>query len=597
MMGTKFGIEKFDGKNDFALWQVRIKALLEQQGLAAALEELPATTIVAYDNVIKRKVYSALILCLGDLEDIDTIISDENHALLLLTSLPSSYDNFVDTLLYGRDTLKLEDVLATLNSKELQKMTKVKGDDGEGLYNHKKSQGFVKNKVQVSDPIAIEYDSADVMMVMSVKELLDLIMDSEGSHHMTYKRDYLFDFEEYYGGNVLLGDGRECRVRRTGKVREQMRDGSSSVLDNVKYVLELRQNLISLGTLEKEGFTVKMQSGKIKVIKGSLVVLSRTRSANNVYTLDDQAVTMKSLKGRKQLGEYQTRWKIKTGIQQQNGLVEEMNMTLLAKLHCFLIQSGLSKVFGQRIQPGNKLCRLDDVTSKGVECEVEPQEDHAFEVEPQGNVDHVVDSNEAAFVVAVVKTIYAHESLTFNDTVTLEVISKWKARLKEDMDARSHVYVLSDGCRKSSDDSKGYYWVYTPGNVIGMEIFKDQSGNTLRAVGSQVYQGVCPRPNISSAYVGMLDGYDRRLHTDVQVFVDFDYAMGRSITIMGRSITGYGLMIQGCARSWEAMMPHIMALSATKARSVAGIATSALLKVVPSPRFHHRSKLLRIDID
>ena len=47
-----------------------------------------------------------------------------------------------------------------------------------------------------------------------------------------------------------------------------MTNGSSFVLDNVRYVLELRRNLISLGTLEKEGFTVKMQSRKITVIKG-----------------------------------------------------------------------------------------------------------------------------------------------------------------------------------------------------------------------------------------------------------------------------------------------------------------------------------------
>ena len=66
MTRTKFDIEKFDGKNDFALWQVRMKALLEQQGLATALEELPAATIAAYDNVIQKKAYSTLILCLGD---------------------------------------------------------------------------------------------------------------------------------------------------------------------------------------------------------------------------------------------------------------------------------------------------------------------------------------------------------------------------------------------------------------------------------------------------------------------------------------------------------------------------------------------------
>nr|GEY52171.1 hypothetical protein [Tanacetum cinerariifolium] len=33
------------------------------------------------------------------------------------------------------------------------------------------------------------------------------------------------------------------------------------------------------------------------------------------------------------------------------------------------------------------------------------------------------DSNEAAFVVAAVKKIYAHESLTFSDTVACEVMS------------------------------------------------------------------------------------------------------------------------------------------------------------------------------
>ncbi|GKE12866.1 hypothetical protein Tco_1416417 [Tanacetum coccineum] len=54
-----------------------------------------------------------------DLAAIDTAILDKDQALLLLTSLPSSYGNFVETLLYGRETLKLEDVLASLNSREL----------------------------------------------------------------------------------------------------------------------------------------------------------------------------------------------------------------------------------------------------------------------------------------------------------------------------------------------------------------------------------------------------------------------------------------------------------------------------------------------
>ncbi|GKF30459.1 hypothetical protein Tco_0100257, partial [Tanacetum coccineum] len=104
------------------------------------------------------------------------------------------------------------------------------------------------------------YDNADVMMAMSVEELLDWIMNSGSSYYITYWRDYLVDFKEYDGGNILLGDGRECRARGMGKVQVQMKDGSSFMLDNVKYVPELRRNLISLGTLEKR----VLQSGKIK---------------------------------------------------------------------------------------------------------------------------------------------------------------------------------------------------------------------------------------------------------------------------------------------------------------------------------------------
>ncbi|GKC27263.1 hypothetical protein Tco_1034557 [Tanacetum coccineum] len=432
MTGTKFDIEKFDGKNDFALWQSQSEHIDEFHKLV------------------------------GDLAAIDAAISDKDQALLLLTSLPSSYDNFVETLLYGRDTMKLEDVVATLNSRELQKMTEAKGDGGEGLYvrgrsgqnrygagyNHKKSQGFVRNEDQVSGSGADGYDNADVMMAMSVEELLDWIMDSGSSYYITYRRDYLVDFKEYDGGNILLGDGRECRVRGTGKVQVQMRDGSSFVLDNVRYVPELRQNLISLGTLEKEGFTVKMQSGKIKVIKGSLVVLSGTRRANCVYTLDGQAVTKKTLKGRKQLGEKG----ISDWVEDQDG---NMGFNESEEYKKTFIGSGVGTGSMQVLQ--------------GDEFEVEPQDGHTFEVEPHGNVDHVVgsqeyreDSNEAAFAVAAVEKIYAHESLTFNNTVACEVISKWKAGLKDDMDARSDVYVLSNGCKKCSDDSDGYYWESTP---------------------------------------------------------------------------------------------------------------------------------------
>nr|GEY19621.1 retrovirus-related Pol polyprotein from transposon TNT 1-94 [Tanacetum cinerariifolium] len=62
--------------------------------------------------------FNKLIL---DLANIDIDIEAEDQSLMLLTSLPLSYENFVKTLLYGRESLTTEDVLVTLNSKEMKK--------------------------------------------------------------------------------------------------------------------------------------------------------------------------------------------------------------------------------------------------------------------------------------------------------------------------------------------------------------------------------------------------------------------------------------------------------------------------------------------
>nr|GEX77528.1 zinc finger, CCHC-type [Tanacetum cinerariifolium] len=110
------------------------------------------------------------------------------------------------------------------------------------------------------------------------------------------------------------------------------------------------------------------------------------------------------------------------GIQQQNGLVDEINVTLFAKV------------------------------LREFEFEVEPLRDHTFEVEPRENV--------------------------------VQGIGLQEARLKEDMHVLSDVYVLSNGCRKSSDYTYDHYWEYAPakGNEFGLEIIRDQSGNILRVL-------------------------------------------------------------------------------------------------------------------
>ncbi|GJX63193.1 retrovirus-related pol polyprotein from transposon TNT 1-94 [Tanacetum coccineum] len=378
---AKFDVEKFDGSNDFGLWLVKMRCLLIQHGWEAALDPFPETmadaekTKALKTNVYK-KAHSALLLCLDNkvLREVNkedsaagvwlkletlymtkslanklylkkklfTFYMDSDQALMLLTSLPYSYDNFVETLLYERESLTLEDVLSSLNSREL-KRTDAK-DDGDGLYvrgrsdhrgnqrrgssrsklkgkgtyklkcyicyfedhlkkdypkrNKKKSTGFVKKNAGHGSGMHSEgYDNGDLLMAVSKERFLEWIMDSGGSFHMTHRRDFLFNFKEFNGGTVLLGNNRACAIMGIGKVRVQMKDGLSFVLENVRYIPELKRNLISLGTLDREGYTVKLQNGRVKVIKGSLMVLSGTMKGNCVYSLDGWAESGKASVG------------------------------------------------------------------------------------------------------------------------------------------------------------------------------------------------------------------------------------------------------------------------------------------------------------
>ncbi|GJY97378.1 retrovirus-related pol polyprotein from transposon TNT 1-94 [Tanacetum coccineum] len=340
---------------------------------------------------------------------------------MLLTSLPPSYDNFVETLLYERESLTLEDVLSSLNSRELKKRTDAK-DDGDGLYvrgrsDHQGNQGRGSSRSKSKEGRRGEgqgsgmhfegYDNGDLLMAVSEERFLEWIMDSGGSFHMTPRREFLFDFNEFNGGTVLHGDNRACAIMGIGKVRVQIKDGSSFMLENVRYIPELKINLISLGTLDREGYTVKLQNGRVKVIKGSLMVLSGTMKGNYVYSLDGWPESGEASVGIQEKGKYfagefglevsnnrgsyrlchadylwgafsvesmsgcryflsivddypRRVWvhflrhkneafskfkEWKQLVENQNGLAERMNRTLLNKVMCLLIQSGLLNSF------------------------------------------------------------------------------------------------------------------------------------------------------------------------------------------------------------------------------------------------------------
>lgn len=271
-------------------------------------------------------------LCL-DLENIDVKYEKKDKALVLPYSLPKSYENFVDILQHGRDKLSLEDVIGALNSKDLRikmdsksspanaltarsrnpkKDSKNKGKlrskskNGKGLIKcyYCQQEGHIKRHCPKRKKVYAEkeksdcgvnvwdadYDSADALTVSDNYDSQDWVLDSGYSFHMTPRKQWIQNFKEINGGKVLLGNDFECKVQGVGDVKLKMHDGTFRTLTVVRYVPELKRNLVSLRELDRCEYKYKGEGGVIKIHKGSLICMKAVLR-NGIYFL--QATTLK----------------------------------------------------------------------------------------------------------------------------------------------------------------------------------------------------------------------------------------------------------------------------------------------------------------
>lgn len=223
MATTKIDLEKFNGKNDFNMWKVKMDALWITQGLGEVIEPIikkegkKASSSKTPEQLaeIDKKAKNTIILSLCDfvikkvakektvadlwaklekiymtksfanrlyikkrmfalkmaerssldefnkvfdtLETIDEGLDDKGKALLLVSSLPQLYINFVDALMYGRQTLSLNEVKAALNTRGLQQksgsmeigevlIVKGKSNKNDGKKKQKSDQNKIKSQ-------------------------------------------------------------------------------------------------------------------------------------------------------------------------------------------------------------------------------------------------------------------------------------------------------------------------------------------------------------------------------------------------------------------------------------------------------------------
>ncbi|KAG6430584.1 hypothetical protein SASPL_108654 [Salvia splendens] len=188
-----------------------------------------------------------------DLRNVDVIVEDKDAALILLVSLPESYENSVESFMTGKETLSLEDVRSALH---------IRDDRQQATQRIKKKLG--KKKDANSSATVAEADDANS------EEELALVADEQPHCNDVWILDS--------GASVV------CKVVGIGSIKIRTHDGVFCTLNDVKHVPQMTKNLISLSTLDSKGLSFKGESGVMRILKGSKVVLT-AQKRGTLYVL------------------------------------------------------------------------------------------------------------------------------------------------------------------------------------------------------------------------------------------------------------------------------------------------------------------------
>jgi len=102
-------------------------------------------------------------------------------------------------------------------------------------------------------------------------------------------RNWFSIFEKIDGFSVVMGDDRPSNMEGIGIIQIKMFDEMIRELKEVRYVPQLKRNLISVSALKTLVLEVSIKDGVLKMTKCSMVVLKGV-SRNNLYYLKGSTV-------------------------------------------------------------------------------------------------------------------------------------------------------------------------------------------------------------------------------------------------------------------------------------------------------------------
>ncbi|GJW18274.1 hypothetical protein Tco_0025710, partial [Tanacetum coccineum] len=469
------------------------------------------------------------------------------------------------TLLYGRESLTFEDVLSILNSRELNKRAYAK-DDGDGLFIRERSDqrgnqgcGSSRSKSKGKGTYKMK------CCICYYEDNMKKDCPQRNKKKSTALRDYLFDFKEFNGGMVLLSDNRACAIIGTWKVRVQMKDGSTFMLENVRYIPKLKGNLISLGTLDREGYTLKMHNGRVKMIKGSLMVLLGTRMGN-ISEAGLHELERKEVLGNKGLeAAVTTAYLINRDVMFKESLIYKDTLKVVGAADFEKKVEFEAKLQGSRIES-----IMDPHTGENLGNEDTEQDD---EEPQQWNLDNYVLVRDTTKRTTTKPARYmdegscyggrdeffkeesylgASQSTTWSEAGKLQWLYKikdgiedvqkprYKARLLEQLDVKTTFLhdemLIACKCKFEIKYTKG---------LLRKEFDMKELGLAIKIISMEIVRDMVGLCAIGGTLQGLVYGRDQGKHMDVNSFVDADYSKdpNKGWSITGSNKSGNGMRL------------------------------------------------------
>ncbi|GFY93698.1 hypothetical protein Acr_09g0001440 [Actinidia rufa] len=203
----------------------------------------------------------------NQLTSVDLQFDDEMQALLLLSSLPESWETLVVSLSNSAPNGKLTTSMVkdALFNEEAQRREMGSTDQSESqalVSEGSRERGRGQGRGGAYQEDCPKYKAQDqssntaTTAVMADEDEIDVLLAASDDGNMRE-------------GRIWMANNTASRVVGRGSVRFRMADGRFVTLTEVRHVPNLRKNLISIGMLDSKGCSFEASGGILRVSKGN----------------------------------------------------------------------------------------------------------------------------------------------------------------------------------------------------------------------------------------------------------------------------------------------------------------------------------------